>query len=189
MTDETERKKGELIDLMAAAAARGKPLRNPATARPAVAIKGNGNIVGNHNQVHVTVHQRPAAKVVVTPGPLHISPAQAAEIKDMIDRLAKLQGHTHQKLWTTLKRRFNLASYHLAPLQQFPEIHAWLRARLAKTPAPRTRKTLLASIHAEARKHPGGIDQVKATHNITSLTTLTDQQLHHLATTLRSKTP
>jgi len=174
---------------MAAAAARGKPLRNPATARPAVSIKGNGNIVGNHNQVHVTVHHRHAAKLVVTPGPQHITQAQAAEIRAMVNRLVQLQGHTHQMVWTTLKRRFNFTSYHLLPAGQFPDVHHYLKAWLAKTPAPPTRQTLLRTIHAQARKHPGGIDQVKATHNIQSLKTLSDSDLHQLATTLRSKIP
>lgn len=52
MSDERERMKGELIDLMAAAARRGKPIKPPA---PAVSIKGDGNIVGDHNRINITV--------------------------------------------------------------------------------------------------------------------------------------
>lgn len=178
MTQDQDRRKGELIDFMAAAARRGK---KPAESAPSVSIKGNGNIVGNHNQVRVTVHTRPATRVTVAPGPEHITPAQAADIRDLVDRLVKLQGHTHQKVWYALKRRFRFASYHLAPAAQFAEIHAYLVAWLAQSKAPATRETLLRRIHAQARKLPGGIDQVKLDNGIPSLKQLTDAQLHQLA--------
>lgn len=181
MTEEKERKKGELINFMAEAARRGK---KPAESKPSIAIKGDGNIVGNNNQVRITVQAKPAVKVLVTPGAQHISTAQAAEIREMVNRLAQLQSHSHQQIWTTLKRTFGFATYHLLPAEQFPAVHAYLRARLAKTPAPPGRKSLLARIHAQAKKRPDGIAQVKATaaqhFGTPSLSALTDDQLRTL---------
>lgn len=183
MTDDRDRKKGELIDFMEAAAKRG---RTPAESKPSIAIKGNGNIVGNNNQVRVTYQTRPATKVVVTPGAQHITQAQAAEIRDLVNRLFELQGHTHKKVWTILKRHFNFTSYHLLPATQFADVKAYLRSWLAKTPAPKTRNTLLKRIHAQARNHPGGIEAIKATaaqlFGSASLSPLTSQQLAELIT-------
>ncbi|GMU42759.1 MAG: hypothetical protein IT479_02430 [Xanthomonadales bacterium] len=55
MSDDRERLKGELVDLFAAAAKRGRPIAKAAEAG-AVSIRGDGNIIGNHNHVHVTVY-------------------------------------------------------------------------------------------------------------------------------------
>ncbi len=181
MTDDTERKKGELVDFMAEAIKRGK---RPAESMPSISVKGSGNVVGNNNSVRITVHSKPATRLVVSPSSLHISQAQAAEIKDMVDRLAKLQGHTHQKLWTTLQRRFRFTSYHLLPVDQYPEVDAYLRAWLAKSAAPRTRKSMLARIHAQAKKIANGLETIKASaradYGTERLSELTDPQLWQL---------
>lgn len=193
MTDDQDRKKGELINFMTAAARRGKKIEKTA---PSVSIKGDGNIVGNHNIVKVTVNTKPATKVVATPGDAHISQAQAREISELVRRIVETStkaNTTFQKVWSTLKRKFRFSTYHFIPAGQYSEIHAYLVAWLASNGASKPassnaggdRKRLLARIHVEAKKRPGGIERFKQDNGVESLSALSDDQLRALASKLK----
>ena len=172
-----ETRKGEIIDFIARAAAKGrKPA--PQLASSPVRIEGNHNIVGNNNQVNFVV-EKTTKRTVVQPGPGAITEAQAAELKELVDRIVDKKGVRHQQIWATFNRKFRLASYRMLPAREFDTAHAYLRAWVGR--AVPSRAKLLARIHAQAAKYPGSLERLKIWADLSygtgSLSELTNDQL------------
>jgi len=158
-----------VADFAAAARRRGRPV-----AQPAHTVKVTGNhsagIIGNHNQVNITVKapSRPRVRVDVLRGPNDITEAQAAEIQELVAKVVKVSGKTFGHVWHAVKNEFRVGSYRLIPAEQFEAVRTYLRKWIASKSgpadagAPAVRKRALGRIHAEAKKVPGLLDQVHA---------------------------
>lgn len=178
-----------VADFAEAARKRGRPVAKSA---PTLRIHGDHNtgIVGNNNHVHITVKapsKRPP-KVVVQPGPDAITEPQAAEIRELVDKVAKVSGKPHQRVWGAVKDRFRFTTYHLMPAVQFEPVQHYLRRWIASETqhvpdhdAEAQRKKLLRRIHAQARKQTGLLDRIRdfanGRHSTRSLSELTAGQL------------
>lgn len=188
MSDERKERKGEIFDFMAEAVKRGK---KPADSRPSAVFVGNGNVLGNVtgdvNPLRITVNTRPAPQLVMNPGPQHITPGQAVEIRGLVNRIARKKGKNYQRVWGHLQDRFRFTSYHLLPADQFDAVLAYLQAWVTAPACSEARQALLRRIHAQAERFPGGIAQVKADFGVASLRAQSDEELAELANALRYK--
>lgn len=159
----------KVIDLAAAAKRRGTPLRPPAPSR-SVRINGNHNtaIAGDGNQVTINVRGPTQPRINVQPGPDAITQAQAAEIRELVAKVAGISGNPFGFIWATLKREFRFTRYELLPAEKFPAVLAYLRkwiARFTSTnplPPDEQRKKLLRRLHAQARKTQGTMERIRA---------------------------
>ena len=160
---------GKVISLKGHAAGRDVNVQPPASQTVSITGTGNAGIVGSHNQVNINVRvPGKAVQVRVQPGPDAVTPAQAAEIQELVAKVVRITGKPYEFVWPTLKRKFRFTSYLLLPAIQFEEVRAYLRKWIASSDrsAGRNpvldRKKLLGRIHAEAKKVPGMIDQIHA---------------------------
>ncbi len=179
-----------VADFAAAARRRGRPV---AKATPVLKITGNNSagIIGNHNQVNITVKAptRTRVRVEVPAGPGSISEAQAAEIQALVAKVVSQSGKTFPQVWGALKRRYRFAQYRHLPAGQFDDVYTYLRKWIASTSgrvatSPESaRKKALARIHAEANKR-GLLDNVHCLAGLhfdtEDLGALTTDQLHEL---------
>jgi hypothetical protein len=159
----------KVIDLAAAAKRRGKPPQQT-KANHRMRITGNNNtaVAGDGNQVTVNLLGAPRPRITVQPGPDAVTQAQAAEIRELVAKVADVSGRPFGFIWSTLKHKYRFTRYELLPATQFPEVQAYLRKWIARftnaTPmqGDEQRKKLLRRLHAQARKMPGAIEQIKA---------------------------
>ena len=155
-----------VADFAAAARKRGRPV---AKAAPVLKINGNNNagIIGNHNQVNITVRTAARPKIMVAPGSDAIDNAQAAEIKRLVAKVVEVSGRTFGHVYGTLYRRFDATSYLLIKRDRYDTVVRYLNTWIASaSPAPTgsaedERKRLLKRIHAQARKRHG-IEAIRA---------------------------
>lgn len=141
MTDERERKKGELIDFMALAAMRGRKSSEP---KPSVRVKGNGSIVGNHNSVqndnsiHISIQPTPrqasarAPSLPIDPGGVHISDPEAVELSALVDKVIAASGKPGREVWTALNRHARVTTYRRIPRARFGECVTFMRRWLSQ---------------------------------------------------------
>ena len=178
-----------VADFASAARKRGRPVATPA---PVVTITGNNNaaIAGSNNQVNITMRGRANPKLQATPGPEAISQAQAAELQELVSKVAAVTGEPHSKIWNAFKKRLGhsrLSSYLFLPASQFEEARAYLRRWVASKTGVRAstpsaaRNTALARIHIEEKKVRGMKEQIRAYildhYDARSLGDLTIEQL------------
>ena len=104
-----------------------------------VKVNGNNNVVGNGNTTttttHVHVNRRPAIDLVVqsSPGTLHITEPQCAEIRGMVAKIATGSGKSHQSVYNALFTHLGgVAKYRLIPLQSYAQAELYLRKWLAR---------------------------------------------------------
>lgn len=158
-----------VADFATAARKRGRPV---AQSKTTMKIAGDRNVgvVGNHNQVNITVKapSRQRVRVEVQRGPHDITEAQAADIQELVAKVVEASGKPFAAVWSTLKKKFRFTSYRLMPADQFEQVRTYLRRWIASANGPNdpstsaVRKRLLGRIHAEANKVPGRIDQVRS---------------------------
>ena len=150
----------------------------PGTKRPAPrvqqTISGHGNVgvVGDGNNVQINIANVPVGrltKYVVQPGPQHIGPAEAAEVRELVSKVAAVVGRDHGFVWSTIKREYRFARYELLTPKIYVQVCQYLRKWIARytsahqsTNAEEERKHLLKRLHAEARKRHGCLDQIRA---------------------------
>lgn len=169
----------------------------PGAKRPAPAVKqtisghGNVGVIGDSNQVHITIQRTRAPRPVMTREPDEISNEQAAVIKKLVNDVAR-HGHiSHARVYDALYVELNTTSYLKIKQERFEEAALYLKkwlARYVKKAAPtdqeELRKHLLKRIHAEARKRRGRLDEIHAyvqgRHGTPSLADLTPGQLQEL---------
>ncbi len=114
-----------------------KDAAKPKQGMGSVKVKGNNNVVGNNNTTttHVHVNKRQGIDLVVqsSPGTLHITEPQCAEIRGMVAKIALGSGKSHQFVYTALFTHLGgVAKYRLIPLQSYPQAELYLRKWLAR---------------------------------------------------------
>ncbi|WP_153114606.1 hypothetical protein [Rhodocyclus tenuis] len=101
-------------------------------------ISGGNNIIGQTGDIHLQVAARPRLKVVIQPGPEHISPAQKVRLKDLVNEVVALETaikrvpKRHATVWSALTAKLKVTSYHLIPAENFAQAEAYLQTWLAR---------------------------------------------------------
>jgi hypothetical protein len=108
------------------------------------------HVAGDHNVVaggDVNINKREVTRVSVTPGPEHITEGQARRLKDLVDKVAKVEidrgsnpSQVYQRVWSGLTKHYQVASYRLIPRRLGDEAIKWLQQRAAML-RPKLRRT------------------------------------------------
>lgn len=168
---EAEKRPSNVTDFFAAAKKLGRSLDSPPP--KAINITGNNSagVIGNYNQVNINVKTSPGKvpTVNIQPGPEHISDSQAAEIKELVNKVVIVTGQQHAFVWSTLKRRFRFTKYQLITHDKYEVVRQYLKGWIVSNGqtnldqnSDAMRKRILARIHAEAKKQNGLLDQIYA---------------------------
>lgn len=177
--------------------AGGKVIPFPGSKRPAPAVEqtisgsNNVGVIGDRNQVHITIQRAPSPRPIIAREPDEISGEQALVIKRLVNDVARHAGVGHARVYSALYNATGAPSYLRIKQDRFEEAVLYLRkwlARFVKKAAPADqeeyRKLLLRRIHAEARKRRGRLDEIHAfiqgRHGTSSLADLTPGQLQEV---------
>lgn len=112
-----------------------------------VEINGSDNQVAGGNIINI--HQAPRSpapklKVVVQPGPEHISDEQRAQLKALVDDVVKLESIArrapkgHASVWSALNKRMKASSYHLIKAADFGGAEKFLREWVGRLSSTKT---------------------------------------------------
>lgn len=137
------------------------------------AINGGQNIIGHTGDIHLQMPAQPRIKVVVQPGPEHITDAQKVRLRDLVNEVIELEAaikrtpKRHAIVWSALTRKLKVTSYHLIPATAFARAEKYLMtwsARLRSTKRapikdPNWRNSRYRYIHA-ALKEIGQQDEL-----------------------------
>ncbi|WP_027996504.1 hypothetical protein [Simplicispira psychrophila] len=167
--------------------------RSPVEVTQKISGHGNVGVVGDGNHVQINlagVAPSKSFKYIVQPGPQHIGPAETAEVRELVSKIAAATGRGHSFVWSTIKREHRFARYELLTPEIYEQVCQYLRRWIARYTAKPTgsaedqRKHLLKRIHAEARKRHGVLDQIHAyvsgRFGTSSLADLAPGQLHEV---------
>lgn len=95
-----------------------------ATAKSGMTAGRDINItIDASTNINKTSRSRP--KAVIADGGL--TSARKQQLQQLVDAIAKQGGLTHGHVWTQLRRKFKVHSYHALTPDQFPKVHQWLR--------------------------------------------------------------
>jgi hypothetical protein len=115
-------------------------------------VSGHHNIVAGRD---ININKREIIRASVTPGPQHITEAQAKRLKDLVEKAAQIEidggspsGKVYSKWWSELKNRYRVATYHLIPRSQGDDAIKWLQMRVAML-RPKLRRTNPSAWRAE----------------------------------------
>ena len=173
MREASSERPSNVADFFTEAQKRGRAISPPAQEKPLnhVQITGSGNagVIGDGNNIQINV-KAPANKrpqINLQAGPENITDAQAAEVKELVDKVATVAGKPHSFVWSTLKRKYRFTKYQLITHDKYEDIVKYLRMWIARySRAPKSinerRSRTLARIHAEAKKQKGLLDNVHA---------------------------
>ncbi|MDR3226638.1 MAG: ORF6C domain-containing protein, partial [Prevotellaceae bacterium] len=138
----------------------------------------------------------------------HISEYQAKQIKDKVDEIAtsvpkEKVGEEYKKIWSLLKDKFNVTSYHLIVKEQFDDVIKFLsklnaykyRQKARKNNNEKYRKELYGAIYAKVNELKMSKDELyvyvenilSLKKPISSLTDLSDTRLKKIYTKLFNK--
>lgn len=163
--------------LKSAKPAASKPRKRPTPKPPNIAMNGSGNfIVGDGNTIQSGPAPRPRVVVEAKPGVEHITDAQAAELKAIIDKIVeesasvKRKPTTHAAQFRALNTAMRVTTYKLILAGQFDAAKAFLQRRRAITRAmPSAKKKVdgwrastIGAIHARCRETADGTERRKA---------------------------
>ena len=102
------------------------------------AINGGQNIIGQTGDIHLQMPARPRIKVVIQPGPEHVSEAQKVRLKVLVgdaielEKAIKRAPKRHATVWSALTGKFKVTSYHLIPAAAFAQAEAYLQTWCAR---------------------------------------------------------
>lgn len=102
------------------------------------AIYGGQNIIGQTGDIHLQMSARPRIKVVIQPGPEHLSEAQKVRLKELVGDVVELEKtikrapKRHATVWSALTGKFKVTSYHLIPATAFAQAEAYLQTWCAR---------------------------------------------------------
>ena len=187
-----ERRKAEVIEFFNA---KATPKRKSVDKR--VKIRGDNNVVAGRD---VNVNKRLVVRPTIQPGPGHITPEQAARLKERVLKAADIEvaagmdrGAAMQKWWSILKRHYRVTTYREIPRDLGEEAIAWLgqqiamkRPRLRRTVNHDWRKEHYSAIYARAKELGLSKGEVYALAHkrlgkrVTSLRQLGEQSLQKL---------
>lgn len=158
-------------------------------------VNGSGNhIVGVLNgDLVYQAPARPKVKVIVQPGPEHVSDSQKATLKDLVNDIVKAEAvrrkpKTHASVWAALNAKFRTTSYHLIRAEDYARAETWLRqwvgrlSSMKSAPAklPDWRKRKYSYIHTNVRNlaaEPALRAMLLRSYGVDTLIALTDDQL------------
>lgn len=110
----------------------------PRTSIQIGAINGGQNIIGQTGDIHLQVQARPRIKVVIQPGPEHITDAQKVRLRDLVNEVVELETaikrtpKRHATVWSALTGKLKVTSYHLIPASAFAQAEAYLQTWCAR---------------------------------------------------------
>lgn len=164
-------------------------------------INGNDNQVAGGDIINnvINIHQAPPSppskpRVVVNPGPEHISEAQRVKLQALVDDVVRLESiarrepKTHQSVWGALNKRMKASSYKLIMAAEYGRAEKFLRewiGRLSSTKSaakkdPDWRKRKYSYIFANVKQ----LDKTKALDDLlqdrygaASVKDITDEEL------------
>lgn len=191
-------KKAKVINIIKEATPK-KPAtpRKKAAPKATMSIVGNGNIQAGRD---VNINKRETIRNEFTPGPEHITAAQARSLQKLVDKATEIEekagadrGKAFAKWWSLLKNQYNVPNYQAIPAHLGEHAIAWLKQRIAIM-RPKLRRNDNASwrnehytgIYAKARElgiSKGEVYAIAADRlgvRVTSLTKLGEQNLKHL---------
>ncbi len=136
-------------------------------------INGGQNIIGPAGDIQLQVQARPRIKVVIQPGPEHITDAQKVRLRDLVNQVVELETaikrtpKRHATVWSALTGKLKVTSYHLISASAFAHAEAYLQtwcarlrsARSAPKKDPDWRNSRYRYIHA-ALKEVGQQDEL-----------------------------
>lgn len=193
-----EGKKAKVIDLLKEVEKR--KAKKPTAAKPAMSIVGNNNVQAGGD---VYINKKETVRKEFTPGPEHITAAQARKIQRLVEKAVTIEeaagvseGNRKKlfaKWWKIVQNQYDVATYREIPAHLGDPAIAWLQQRVAilRPKARRTDKTLwrnehYTAIYARARELGISKGEVYAIAlerlgaNVASLTKLSDQNLKKL---------
>lgn len=138
----------------------------PSTSIKISTISGGQNIIGHTGDIHLQMPARPRIKVVIQPGPEHISEAQKVRLRELVNDVVELETaikrtpKRHATVWSALTGKLKVTSYHLIPATAFSQAEGYLqswcaRLRSAKSAPkkdPNWRNSRYRYIHAAAKE-------------------------------------
>ncbi|MDY0164420.1 hypothetical protein [Desulfobotulus sp.] len=157
-----EQIKKKVVDLMAVAREKEREAQ-PQVLNITANGQGNAFAIGANSTVIKT--DKIVNKTEFTPGPEHITPAQAQAIQEAVKKLAdkeKAGGLTSQKAfskwYSAIKKRYNVPTYHAIPAELGDSVLAWLkqqsaimRPKLRRNDNAQWRNEHYAAINARAK--------------------------------------
>lgn len=172
-----------------------KPVSRPRRkASPSVAIRGDGNIVGNNNMV--LNQPQLVSKTVVKTGDGVIDAAQKAELLRLRDEWLDTHNRLkrtpmpHSRPMAALNRKMGVNKYAEIPQERFAEARAWMQRQIAmlrngmrSAPArlPNWRSSTISYIKASCKNQLGDAAAyspfIERQFGKSSLTALTDTEL------------
>jgi len=187
--------KAKVINLLKSAE-RKTPLQS-ATSKAPQSIVGNGNIQAGRD---VNINKREVIRNEFTPGPEHITPAQARKIQKLVEKAAEIEekagadrGKVFAKWWKRVKDQYGVPTYLAIPAHLGDHAIGWLtqqvaimRPKLRRTDNASWRNSLYTPIWAKARalgKSKGevyAIAEERLGVKVSSLTKLGEQNLKKL---------
>jgi len=117
------------------ATTKARSTHGSAPIRPTQSVSGHHNVVAGRD---VNINKREVTRVSVTPGPEHITEDQAKRLKDLVDKIAKIEidrgsdaSKVYPRLWSALTNRYQVTSYHLIPSRFGDDAVKWLQQQAA----------------------------------------------------------
>ena len=168
-----------------------------ASSPPVQTIIGNNNVAAGRD---ININRRVVRRVVVQPGPTHVSEEQALRIRTSILELFELEKKSYRhstpaKWYTKLYKQFGVTSYKLIPASRFADVISWLqqqgarqRPHLRRSNNDEWRKSLYKAIWARASEirmtkeavYSLACEALDLRSPIDSLTALGERQLNAL---------
>lgn len=123
----------------------GRDIVNEAPKGPVIQIgeiKGGNNIIGQSGDIILQMAARPKIKVVIQPGPEHITDEQKARLRELVNEVVQLETSIkripkrHNVVWGALTASLKCTSYHLIPSSKYLAAEKFLMtwcARLRRT--------------------------------------------------------
>lgn len=121
--------------------AAGRDVRNEAAPVVSIgAISGGTAVVGNQGDVHIQVatQSRSRPRIVVQPGPQHITPEQQLELRALVGEWLALHATLKKNplhfggAWTQVNKAAGATSYHLILSERYPLAVAFVKQQMAK---------------------------------------------------------
>jgi hypothetical protein len=170
-------------------------------------VSGGNNIIGNQGDVHVQIAtaSRARPKIVVQPGPEHISPEQKLELATLRDEWMTLHAAlkkkplSHGVAWNQINKAAGATSYHLILRDRLGDAVAFVKQEMAKLRNMRSapakddgwRAKRIGAIKARCKNQLDGDDvyrfYIRKMFKADSLTELSTDQLQRTYTYIMGK--
>lgn len=136
--------------------AAGRDVNAPAAPVVNIQSVSGTSIIGNQGDVHVqvTTQRKSAPRVVIQPGPEHISEEQKVALQALRDEWMALHASikkkplSHGSAWKKINAAADVTSYHLIKKERFADAVACVKQEMAKLRSMRSAPSKDADWHA-----------------------------------------